>query len=208
MTDNIHEDEQLLTSGVALEEAEKVAILLHGRGATAHGILQLENQLKVEDTAFFAPQAKNRTWYPHSFMKPQDQNQPHLASALNTIDKLIEDIEKEIDVEKIVLIGFSQGACLATEYAASNPRKFGGVIGFSGGLIGDELPEYTGDIQNSSVFLGCAENDPHIPLERVEATEKVFHELGGNVEKYIFEGSHHGIVDYELERARKIVEEL
>ena len=208
MSTEIHEDQEILTAGSNLEDAEKAVILLHGRGATAQGILQLENQLKVNNTSFFAPQAAQRTWYPNSFLQPRENNQPHLKSALKTVNRLVERISKELSREKIVIAGFSQGACLATEYAASEPEKFGGVIGFSGGLIGKELPNYTGDLEDTPVFLGCAENDPHIPLERVEETEKVFRELNANVEKHIFEGSYHGIVSTEIEKARQLVKNV
>lgn len=202
----IHKDQKILTSGQELEEAEKAVIMIHGRGATAQSILQLQDQLP--EAAYLAPQAAEKTWYPNSFMEPREENQPHLDSALEKIDQLIEKISEFVPVENIVLLGFSQGACLATEYAAQNPGRYGGVIAFSGGLIGDEIGEYSGDMKKTSVFLGCAENDPHIPLKRVNETEEVFTELSAEVEKHIFEGSHHGITDYEIERAEDIVKYL
>lgn len=202
---NIHE-EQVLASGQELEEAEKAVLMIHGRGATAQSILQLHRQLP--EAAYLAPQAAKRTWYPNSFMEPKEKNQPHLDSALDKIDQLVEKVSEFVPKEKIVLLGFSQGACLATEYAAQNSRQYGGVVAFSGGLIGDELGNYDGQMKDTPIFLGCAEKDPHIPLERVNKTEKILVELGAEVEKHIFEGSHHGITDYGIERARKIISAL
>lgn len=105
-----------------------------------------------------------------------------------------------------MLLGFSQGACLASEFVASNPERYGGLVAFSGGLIGEEVQEFSGDLEETLVFLGCAKNDPHIPLERVEKTEEVFEKLNASVDKYTFEGSYHGILDEELERAREIIQ--
>jgi len=200
---NIHQTEEVLRTGSL--ETGKAVILLHGRGATAQGILQLSQQLP--NAAYFAPQAQNHVWYPQSFLKPKNQNQPHLDSALQKINSIINKITKEIPKEKIVVAGFSQGACLATEYAAKN-GGIGGVIGFSGGLIGKQLEEYSASLDDVPVFLGCAEKDPHIPKTRVDETEKILRDLGADVEKYIFEGSNHGIDDYELQKATNLIENL
>lgn len=203
MTDNIHSDQPVQTAGQDLEDAEKAVILLHGRGASAGGMIQLSE--KLPEAAYFAPQALRRTWYPRSFLEPREKNQPHLNSALEKVDSLVENASEKVGKENVFLLGFSQGACLASEYSASNPGKYGGVILFSGGLIGDQVQSYTGDLKNTPVFIGCADNDPHIPLERVEETEEVFEDLNANLEKYIMEGSHHGIVDYEMEKAAELI---
>lgn len=195
---SIHQDTELLEKG----EGEKNVILLHGRGASATGILQLADRLP--EAHYYAPQASSREWYPHSFMEPREKNQPHLDSALERIDSIVEKIPED---EKVVIAGFSQGACLATEYAASNPGKIDGVIGFSGGLIGKNVRKFTGEMEGK-VFLGCAEKDPHIPKKRVDETEKAFLNLGADVEKYIFEGTHHGIDDYEIQKASELIENL
>jgi phospholipase/carboxylesterase len=203
MTD-IHADGEVLTAGEELEEAEKAVIMIHGRGATAHSIIQLHRQLP--DAAFLAPQAANREWYPRSFLEPRERNQPDLDSALRKIDSLVEKALDEVGRENLFLLGFSQGACLASEYMASNPGRYGGLMALSGGLIGEEVREFSGDLEDTPVFLGCAEKDPHIPLERVNETEEVFHGLNADVEKYIFEGSQHGIVEYEVERITEMLE--
>ena len=199
----VHQDTELLEEGSL--DSGKTVILLHGRGATAGGIIQLAERLP--EAKYYAPQASNREWYPHSFLKPREKNQPHLDSALERIDSLVEKISEEVPSSKIVVAGFSQGACLASEYSASNPDKVDGVIAFSGGLIGDKIGEFEGEI-DGEVFLGCAEKDPHIPKSRVDETEEVFKDLGADVEKYIFEGSHHGIDDYEIEKASDLIATL
>lgn len=202
----IHQDQEVLKTGKDLKDAQRAVILVHGRGATAHGISQLSKQLP--EAAYFAPQASNRTWYPERFMEPVEKNQPHLDSALDKIASLVNEIEQSISREKTVLLGFSQGACLVSEFAARNPERYGGIILFSGGLIGENISEYEGSLDSTPVFIGCAENDPHIPLKRVEETERVLTQLDGEVDKYIFEGSYHGIKDVEIDKASDIIEQL
>jgi phospholipase/carboxylesterase len=199
----IHEDQKVVTAGKDLNEAEKAVIMIHGRGATAESIIQLSE--KLPEAAYLAPQAEDREWYPKSFLRPREENQPQLDSALEKIDKLVEKCSKHVGKENTFLLGFSQGACLASEYTAGNPGSYGGIIALSGGLIGEEIENFSGNMKDTEVFLGCAENDPHIPKSRVDETEKVFKELKANVEKYIFEGSHHGIVEYEIKRANEII---
>jgi phospholipase/carboxylesterase len=199
----IHEDQKVVTAGKDLNEAEKAVIMIHGRGATAESIIQLSE--KLPEAAYLAPQAEDREWYPKSFLRPREENQPQLDSALEKIDKLVEKCSKHVGKENTLLLGFSQGACLASEYTAGNPGSYGGIIALSGGLIGEEIENFSGNMKDTEVFLGCAENDPHIPKSRVDETEKVFKELKANVEKYIFEGSHHGIVEYEIKRANEII---
>lgn len=198
-----HQNTEVLRAGEDLGDAEKAVIMIHGRGASAQSILQLSE--KLPEAAYLAPQAANRTWYPHSFLEPTEKNQPHLDSALEKIDELVEECSSEVGKKNVVLLGFSQGACLASEYAARNPTRYGGLIAFSGGLIGEDVGEFSGDMEETPVFIGCAENDPHIPKSRVDETEEVFQELNADVEKYIFDGSHHGIVDYEVRRANEII---
>lgn len=198
---SIHQDTDLIKQG----EGDRAVILLHGRGATAGGIIQLADRLP--EASYYAPQASNREWYPQSFLRPREENQPHLDSALDRIESVVDEISEEFPKEKIVVAGFSQGACLASEYAASNPDKVGVVIAFSGGLIGEKIEEFEGEF-DGEVFLGCAEKDPHIPKSRVDETEEVFKDLGADVEKYIFKGSNHGIDDYEIRKASELIERL
>lgn len=190
----IHDEETLETGG-----GEIKVVMLHGRGATAHGMIQLADNLP--DAHYLALQASNRTWYPRSFLEAREKNQPHLDSALEKIDTIIERFEKE----KVVLLGFSQGACLAAEYAVRNPGKYGGVIAFSGGLIGDEIGDFQGDFEETPVFLGCSENDPHVPRERVEETGQVFTALNADVEKRIYPGRDHTINEDEIEKASAMI---
>lgn len=202
--EKIHEDQKVLAKGLDLKEAEKAVIMIHGRGATAQSILNMADELP--EAAYLAPQASRRTWYPHNFLEPREKNQPHLDSALRKIDDLVETASDYVGLENVYLLGFSQGACLASEYAASNPEKYGGVILFSGGLIGDEIGEFNGDMERTPVFIGCAEDDPHIPFSRVDETEEVFQDLNAEIiEKYVLDGSHHGIVDHELKKASEII---
>lgn len=200
---NVHGDQTVVESGQDLEEADKAVIMLHGRGATAQSIIQLSEQLP--EAAYLAPQAANRQWYPRSFLEPRKKNQPHLDSALELVDSLVEKASDAVGRENVYLLGFSQGACLTSEYAASHPDRYGGLILLSGGLIGEEVQEFEGDLEGTPVFVGCSDNDPHIPLERVEKTVEVMESLNADVEKYIFEGSHHGIVDYEVEQIQEML---
>ncbi|MBC5793240.1 MAG: dienelactone hydrolase family protein [Nanohaloarchaea archaeon] len=200
---DIHQDTEVLDSGSELEDADKVVIMLHGRGATAHGIMRLEKQLP--EAAYLAPQAANRKWYPRGFLEPREQNQPDLDSALRKVHSLVEKASSHVGKDNVYLLGFSQGGCLASEYVASNPASYGGLIVLSGGLIGEGVREFEGDLEEISIFIGCSENDPHIPLERVEKTEEVFRDLNADVDKKIFEGSKHGIFEYELEAASQIM---
>lgn len=200
---SVHSDQSVRKSGQNLEDADRAVIMVHGRGATAESLLQLSEHLPK--AAYLAPQAANRTWYPHSFLQPVEKNQPHLDSALEKLDELVERCASTVGKDNVFLLGFSQGACLASEYAARNLDRYGGVIAFSGGLIGEEIGDFPGDIEETPVFIGCAENDPHIPKKRVDETEEVFEKLGAEVDKYIFEGSHHGIVDYEIEKASEMI---
>lgn len=199
----VHSETETMYSGKNLEEASRAVIMIHGRGATAESIIQISDELP--EACYIAPQAFQRTWYPESFMEDEERNQPHLDSALERIDSLIEKASSHVGRENVFILGFSQGACLASEYAARNPEEYGGVILLSGGLIGKELKSYEGDMEDTRVFIGCSDNDPHIPLVRVEETVKVFQKLNAEVEKYIMEGSHHGIVRYEIEKASEMI---
>lgn len=199
----VHENLKTLSRGQKVEEADKAVIMLHGRGATAESIIQLSS--KLPEAAYIAPQAENREWYPKSFMEPRENNQPHLDSALSELDTLVQETVEKVGRENLFLLGFSQGACLASEYVASNPEKYGGLIILSGGLIGEKINDFEGDLEQTHVFIGCSDKDPHIPLERVEETVQVMEKLNGDVEKYIMQGSHHGIVDYEVEKIREML---
>jgi len=203
-----HAQQAPATAGVSLEAADAAVVAVHGRGATAQGILQLVAQLDVDGVAGVAPQASRNTWYPTGFMEPIEQNEPWLSAALSTLGDLVASVEEEgVPAERIVLLGFSQGACLASEFLARNARRYGGHVALSGGLIGPPgTPrDYEGTLDGTPVFLGCSDRDPHIPEERVHETAEVYGELGADVTTRIYEGMGHTVNQDEIEAAREIV---
>src|SRR3954447_4549448 len=160
----------IITAGKALDTADRVLIMLHGRGASAEDILSLSPYLNVNDYALIAPQATNHSWYPYSFMAPVAQNEPWLSSALSMIKEVVDEIiSKGIPSENIYFIGFSQGACLTVEFVARNAAKYGGIVAFTGGLVGDRIytDNYSGNFNQTPVFIGTSNPDPHVPVERV-----------------------------------------
>jgi predicted esterase len=196
-----HANQPLATEGEPLERARAAAVLIHGRGADAASILRLAEAIDVPDCAWLAPQAAGNTWYPQRFIAPFADNEPYLSSALNRIGTLIGEIEAAgIPDERIALIGFSQGACLATEYAARNARRWGLIGGLSGGLIGPPgTPfEYPGSLDGTPVLLGCSDIDPHIPVERVHETRDALQALGAAVDERIYPGMGHSVNDEEM----------
>ena len=204
-----HQGQPVYTVGKPLEEAKAAMILVHGRGASAQNILELAQELPHPDFAYLAPQAANSTWYPYSFLEPMNRNEPGITSGLQVIAELVAHVEAAgIPAERIVLAGFSQGACLASEFVARHARRYGGLLAFSGGLIGppDTPRDYDGSLANTPVFLGCSDVDFHIPLARVEETAVTFTNLGAHVNKQIYPGMDHTIVPDELVHARKIVQ--
>ncbi|BCX05100.1 MAG: phospholipase/carboxylesterase [Candidatus Roseilinea sp.] len=197
----IHHHQPILMRGAPLDQARLAVILLHGRGASAEDILTLADALPRFGVAFFAPQAANGSWYPNRFIAPVETNEPHLTSALEVVGDLTAKIvARGIPHERIMLLGFSQGACLALEFAARNPCRYGGVFGLSGALIenGDRPRDYAGDMAGAPVFLGCSEADLHIPLERVHRTTMAFHRLGAVVTERIYPGLGHTVNEDEL----------
>ncbi len=208
MSDNIHRGGPVLAAGTPLEQAHGALIMVHGRGASAESILTLAPELDTPGIAFLAPQANGGTWYPFSFMAPLAQNEPFLTSALATVGDLVAYVEQSgIPVERIALLGFSQGACLASEFAARNPRRYGGLIAFSGGLIGPPgTPrDYPGSLDGTPVFLGCSDVDAHIPKERVLETEEALRNLGAAVTAKLYPGMGHTVNEDEIEHARAIL---
>ena len=204
-----HGNQAIEVAGVPLEKAQNAVVLLHGRGASAQSILGLAGVLEYPDTTYLAPQAAGSTWYPYRFIAPIEQNEPYLSSALNVVDGLVQDLEeKGISRDRIVVGGFSQGACLAGEYAARNPARYGALLVFSGGLIGPPggLPAYTGSLEETPVFLGCDAEDFHIPIERIHETEEVLTRLGARVTKRIYSGMGHTISTDEIREARRLLD--
>ena len=204
-----HRGQPVYTAGQPLNEAKAAMILVHGRGATAPSILELANALYHPDFVYLAPQAANNTWYPNSFLSPIPSNEPGLSSGLAVLGDLIAQIEAAgIPAEKIVLAGFSQGACLASEFVARNARPYGGLLAFSGGVIGPPgTPRnYEGSLEGMPVFMGCSDSDFHIPVERVHESTAVFEALGAAVTERIYPNMGHTIIQDEIDQARGIVE--
>jgi predicted esterase len=189
-------------SGPELPHARLVAILLHGRGASADDILGLSHQFSATDVAYLAPQAADSTWYPYSFLVPTARNEPWLGSALRMIAGLVEDCAQQgVPAERLVVMGFSQGACLTLEFAARHPRRYAAVIAFTGGLIGppDTPRDYAGDFAGTPIFIGSSDVDPHVPLERVRESTAVFRRMGGRVDERIYPRMAHTINADELQ---------
>ena len=199
---------QVIRQGPPLSETGKALILIHGRGATAESILSLAEHLPVADFSLFAPQATNNSWYPYSFMAPASQNQPALNSALDQIDDLVKSIlEQGISSQHIYLLGFSQGACLTAEYANRHARHYGGLLIFTGGLIGQELnnSNYPGNFEGTPVLITTGDPDPHVPVSRVEETVKIMEEHGAVVNKKIYKSRPHTILPEEISLASEIL---
>lgn len=211
MVDDPHAGQPVRSAGTPLETADAAVVMLHGRGATAEGMLQFAADLDGEGVAFLALQAANRTWYPDRFVAPIERNEPHLSSALDAVGRVLDEVaEAGIPIERTMLLGFSQGACLASEYVARNARRYGGLAVLSGGLIGPAgTPrDYEGSLEGTPVFLGCGDDDPHIPIERVHETRDVLAELGADVTEQVYEGMGHGVVEDELDHVRDLLAEL
>jgi predicted esterase len=206
-----HAAQPVLQAGPPLDRARGAIVMIHGRGASAESILSLYPELGIEGLAALAPQAAGFTWYPHSFLNPIESNQPHLDSALRKIDSIVRGlIDEGVSPERIALLGFSQGACLTTEYVARHPRRYGAVLGLTGGLIGPPgTPRnYTGSLDGTPVFLGTSDPDPHIPVERVFETEAVLKRMGAKVEVRTYPGMGHTINEDEFEACRTLLEAM
>ena len=209
MTRDPHRDQPVLTAGRKLSEAAGAIILVHGRGASAEDILQLRDELDYPELAYLAPQAAGNTWYPYSFLSPIEQNEPWLTSALNKLKNIVGNMTSEgIPQDKIVIAGFSQGACLASEFVAGNAANYGGLIAFTGGLIGPPGTDfrYTGSLGGTPEFLGAGDTDAHVPWQRVRESADVLSALGADVLLRRYPGMPHTISRQELEEARRLLD--
>lgn len=197
-----HGGQQALLHGTPLERASGGMVLVHGRGASAADILSLADEWQAEGMAYLAPQAAGFSWYPYRFLEPIESNQPYLGSALETILQAIQFLQQNgLTMQQIFLLGFSQGACLALEFAVRHPQRFGGVFGLSGGLIGPPGTTWPtrGSLENTPVFLGCSDVDPHIPAWRVQESAQVFSSMGGQVTARLYPGMGHTVNQNELD---------
>jgi predicted esterase len=214
VTFNLHQNQSIRHTGAPLETAEAAMVLVHGRGATATSILTLApdltwpataGQLRLDGWAFLAPQAAGNTWYPNSFLAPIASNEPGITSGMEAIAGVLATLDQaRIPAERTILLGFSQGACLALEFAARHARRYGGVVGLSGGLIGpDGTPrDYAGSLAGTPIFLGYSDVDPHIPRTRVEESAAVLRRLGGEVTMRLYRGMGHTVNQDEIDLVR------
>ena len=196
-----HAGQPVLRSGPPAKDARLIAIMLHGRGASAEDILTLADQFSARDVAYLAPQAEGGTWYPYSFLAPLAQNEPWLGSALRIVAGLVQDLAQHgVPTERLAVMGFSQGACLTLEFAARHARRYAAVVAFTGGLIGPTgTPrDYAGSFDGTPMFIGSSDVDPHVPLERVRESSAVLRRMGAIVDERIYPQMAHTINADEL----------
>jgi len=210
MSSDPHKDTPVRQAGEALEKASGAVILLHGRGGSAEDILSLANEFYLPDLAYLAPQAAQNSWYPNSFLAPIAQNEPWRTSALRKIETTLRTAnDAGIPPERIVICGFSQGACLATEFVATHPRRYGGLIAFTGGLLGPQGTDLTheGDLQGTPAFFGSGDPDPHVPWQRVQQSAKILAGMGAAVTARRYPNRAHTISAEELDFAKRLIVE-
>jgi phospholipase/carboxylesterase len=198
----------LFVHGRPLTAESKVLVMLHGRGASSEDILSLTRYLAVDDFSILAPQATNNSWYPYSFLVSPEKNQPWLDSALSLLSDIFNDLkELKIPSDRLYLLGFSQGACLSLEFAARNAQKFGGVVAFSGGFIGDRLykENYKGNFANTPVFIGSSDPDPHIPVERVDETAEIYRKMNADTTLRIYKNMGHTVSQDEIDLTNALI---
>ena len=197
-----HGGQPILRRGPAIAQARLAVVLVHGRGDSAAGILSLADEFDLPDVTWLAPQAAGNTWYPFSFLSPIERNEPGLSSALRVLGGLVDTLGSEgLARERIALMGFSQGACLAQEFAARHAARYAAIVGLSGGLIGPPgTPhQYAGGFDGTPVFLGCSDVDPHIPVERVRESAEVFTAMGARVDARIYSDMGHTVNRDEID---------
>ena len=204
-----HQSQSIRTAGESIQRAKAAMLMVHGRGARAEDILSLADQLDFPEFAYLAPQAADNTWYPNRFLNPISENEPWLSSALAFVgDVFAQIVQAGIPPERIILLGFSQGACLILEFAARNAQRFGGVVGLSGALIGpeDTPRDYAGSLAGTPVFLGCSDVDFHVPKERVHQTADVMRKLGGEVTERLYPNMDHTVNQNEIDFVRGMMQ--
>lgn len=206
-----HADQPLVKDGPPLASADAAVLLVHGRGATARSILQMAQEFHREGVTYLAPQAAGNTWYPNSFLAPVDANEPGRTSGLEKLADALAEIEAAgLGPQRVLVGGFSQGACLASEFVTRNPTRYGGLAALSGGLIGESIEPggYEGDLAGTPAFLGCSDSDPHIPEERVHETAAVLETLGADVETRIYPNLGHTVNQDEIDAVASILDDM
>jgi phospholipase/carboxylesterase len=202
-----HAGQRVVHRGAGWTKARLAVILLHGRGSAPEDLLELADEWNVPDIAYLAPAAAGGSWYPESFLVPIDRNEPWLTSALRTVERVLGEIEhRGVPPERVAILGFSQGGCLALEFAARHARRYAGVVGLSAGLIGPPgTPRaYGGSLAGTPVLLGCSDIDPHIPLSRVHESADVFRRLGAIVDERIYPGMGHSVNRDEVDAVKTL----
>ncbi len=210
-TQGLHQGQPIRVSGEPLDRARAALLMVHGRGAQANDILSLTGQLNLPGFAYLAPQAAGNAWYPDRFLAPLAQNQPWLSSALAFLGDVLTRInDAGIPPERTLLLGFSQGACLVLEFAARNARRYGGIVGLSGALIGpDDAPrDYPGSLGGTPVFLGCSDVDIHVPKACVQQAAEVLQRLGGAMTLQLYPNMDHSVNQAELDFVRSMMQAL
>jgi len=207
---SIAHGQRVVTAGEPLASARAAMILLHGRGASGEDIMTIATEVHHPGWAYLAPQAAGSAWYPNPFTAPLENNEPYLSAALDMISNLVERVESTVPAQRIMLLGFSQGACLTLEWAARHARRYGAVIGLSGGLIGPDgtARDYPGDFDRTAVFLGCSDVDPYIQKDRVVEAADVFKRLGADVTLRFYPGMGHMVGAEEIAIVRSLVESI
>jgi phospholipase/carboxylesterase len=199
----------IAAAGARLRDARAVVVMLHGRGGSADDILSLAGALRQPDLAYIAPRAPGRTWYPQSFLAPIEENEPSLSQSLATITAIVQDLSgRGIASHRVALVGFSQGGCLAIEFAARNAKRYAGIAGLSAGLIGPPglTRDYQGSLAGTPVFLGCSDVDLHVPLDRVRVSTQVLTAMNAAVTERIYPGMGHTINQDEIVHVRRLLE--
>jgi predicted esterase len=206
-----HHGQPILLAGEPPEQAKAAMLMTHGRGASASDILTIAAEAAQPGFVYLAPEAAGNTWYPNRFLEPIASNEPWLTSALAALEGCLTLLEQAgFPPERTIMLGFSQGACLMTEFVARHARRYGGIVGFSGGLIGPggTPRNYPGSFAGTPVFLGCSDVDPHIPKERVQETAEVFQRLGGQVTTRLYRGMGHTVNADELTHLQNMMQAL
>jgi len=203
-----HGGQPVVHHGPAPDAARLTIILVHGRGASASDMLALANEFGTDDVAYLAPEAAEHTWYPRSFLAPIAENEPYLTSALTVLAGMVDRLHAQhVPSERVGLLGFSQGACLALEFSARHATRYAAIVGLSGGLIGPAgTPRvYSGSFGSTPVFLGCSDVDAHIPLQRVHESAEVFRRLGAAVDERIYPEMGHTVNRDEIAAVRALL---
>jgi phospholipase/carboxylesterase len=208
MIDDPHHSGTVQTFGASLQQAAGAVILLHGRGASAEDILSLAAEFDLPQLAYLAPQAVGHSWYPNSFLAPIETNEPWLSSALKKVESVVQlALSAGIAAERIAIGGFSQGACLTTEFVATHPQRYAAIFALTGGLIGPPGSDlsHPGSLAGTPVFFGSGDPDPHVPWQRVRESAQVFEAMGATITLRRYEGRGHTVSREEIDLTRQLL---